>query len=368
MEGLRGIAMLFVFVGHFGGLWDEMVHPRGSVASFLQLVNADATFGSSLFMLLSAFFVYGSRMRGNKTFREFIHGRMLRLYPLYLILICTYIVGSLVFPKMSRLPAGSGAHTALFILETLLFLPGIFRIPLLMDVAWTLSFVFYFYLVEAALAHIFRRSGLSRLPRFFILITAAILWAFAGEYGLWERRTAILWTGMALWEAVDAMSGELRAWAVRLTTPAAIIAILGVLARTNLMLYKPTTGIVPLLVYRAGITSVTLSAFVWVVYFGPQWWKDLLSGPRLRRMGTASYSFYLTHGFALKVFKFGVIPILGPLAAAPIVFWICQITGLALSIAIARGVHLLIENPLSQLTQEKFRSFAVGNREPAVSV
>lgn len=43
MDGLRGVAMLFVFMGYFGTLWTDLVHPKGGAELFLRLVNADAT-------------------------------------------------------------------------------------------------------------------------------------------------------------------------------------------------------------------------------------------------------------------------------------------------------------------------------------
>src|ERR1700692_2910002 len=105
MDGLRGIAMLFVFLGHFGPVWSNLVHPKGAAGFFLRLVDADATFGSSFFMLISAFFTYGSLMGGEKDFGKLLRARIWRLYPLYLIMTVVYVVGSIVFPKMSRLPA-----------------------------------------------------------------------------------------------------------------------------------------------------------------------------------------------------------------------------------------------------------------------
>src|SRR4051812_42907376 len=66
MDGLRGLAMLFVFVGHFGITWSQLVHPAGTPSAFLRLVDADAALGSGFFMLLSGFFAYGSLMRGRK--------------------------------------------------------------------------------------------------------------------------------------------------------------------------------------------------------------------------------------------------------------------------------------------------------------
>src|SRR5258708_7582096 len=278
-------------------------------------------------------------MKGAKSFADFFRRRILRLYPLYLIVLAAYIAGSLAIPKMSKLPPDSHAAVIL-ILQSLVFLPGLLPIQPIMDVAWTLSFVVYFYFIGAGAAALFKRIGLSRVPRAAILVAAAALWAVAGEsFAWWERRTAIFWVGMALWEVIEGMSHHRRSWAIRLSVPAAALVVLGVLVRTALMLNRPDTGAIPITLWRTLITSVTLAASVWVAYFGPDWWKRLLASPQLSHLGMASYSFYLTHGSAVKIFRFWIIPWLGPAGGSPLVFWTGQVSGLCLSVFIARVVY-----------------------------
>jgi exopolysaccharide production protein ExoZ len=351
MDGLRGVAMLFVFMGHFAGIWSGVVPPNGTAGLFLRLVDADATFGSSFFMLVSAFFTYGSMMRGRRNFGEFLRGRLVRLYPLYLIMTMVYIVGSIAIPSMSKLPPNP--HDALvFIIETLLFLPGLLPIRPLMDVSWTLSFIVLFYFVEAGITRLFQRYGFAWRTRFFLLLGMAIVWAVAGDLlHCWEPRTAALWVGMALWELVARMSApdeRLRS-AVRLAWPSFGFVLAGVALRTLLMLSHPHTALVSILLWSTAVTSVTLSGLVWTAYFGPNWWKILLSGSLLRRLGAASYSFYLTHGLGVKIFHYGIIPWLRTVAGTPVVFWTSQIVGLGISVATALIVHRLVENPLSQV-------------------
>jgi peptidoglycan/LPS O-acetylase OafA/YrhL len=174
--------------------------------------------------------------------------------------------------------------------------------------------------------------------------------------GWWEYRTAMFWVGMIVWEIVDEVSSKHVPWAVRMTGPATAIVILGAIGRTALMLEKPDTGMIPLMLCRTIITAITLSAFLWIAYFGPVWWKRVLSADQLRRLGAASYSFYLTHGFAIKAFRFGVIPWLGSAAHLTVVFWIGQLVGLIASVAIAVAVHSMVEEPLANVASAYFRS------------
>lgn len=346
LDGLRGVAMLLVFVGHFSAMWQTMQHPRGFAQYYLRLVNADATLGSSFFMLLSGFFAYGAMKRG-KTFGTFIRTRLCRLYPLYLVMTVAYIVGSLLIPSMSKLPEG-GSHAAIFLLETLLFLPGVIPVRPLMDVGWTLSFIMLFYGISAAFAYLFRVWPLRRPWRFALLAGTGILWAsICLVTAWWPVRTAILWVGMALTEIVQGIMGRRVLWAMRLTIPAVVLSVIGVLIRTYINLGGALPGLYALL--PVAVTSVTLFAFVWLAYYGPAWWQRLLSRPGLCALGTISYSYYLSHGLAIKAFRFGLAPLLGSFAASPAVFWSSQILILWLSILIARLVHTYIDKPLSDL-------------------
>ncbi|MCU1330457.1 MAG: acyltransferase-like protein [Bryobacterales bacterium] len=348
--------MLFVFFTHFGPLWTETVGVGGAAHWFVRIIEADATFGSSCFMMLSGFFAYGTLRRRSRTFGNFLAGRLRRLYPLYVIMVVIYIAGCFAFPSLSKLPT-EPLPALLFIVETLLFLPGVFHIRLLLDHAWTLSFIVLFYFVEGAAVALFTRWQLSRLSRFGLIVLAGAAWAVAGDWlHCWEPRTAAPWVGMALWEGLDGMSTRVRTVAIRLNVLAVVLAVVGGLARTMLMLHRPDTGFLSLLMARFLLTTVTLFSFVWFAYLGPQWWRSVLSLSVLRSLGAASYSYYLTHGFVVKFFRFILIPWMGPAAHEPAVFWTSQFVGIAMSVALARLVFLTVEEPIAR--------FHLRSREP----
>jgi exopolysaccharide production protein ExoZ len=250
---------------------------------------------------------------------------------------------------MSKIPSNP-RDVPIYLVATVLFLPGLpfVRIRPLMDFSWTLSFILLFYFIEGALAQTFRSLALPRLTRLAVLISAGLLWAFAGDvYGWWEPRTAIFWVGMALLESVEAMESRRPAWEKRIVPIASTLIVAGVFMRTALMLRHPNTGPLSIMFWRFVVTSVTLSSLVWVARFGPVWWKRMLASRQLCRLGAASYSFYLTHGLTIKAFRFGFIPWLGPAASNPLVFWCGQVLGLGLSILIARAAYRYVEGPLS---------------------
>jgi exopolysaccharide production protein ExoZ len=346
LDGLRGVAMLFVFFGHFSSMWESMPHPHGFAQQYLRVLDADATLGSSFFMLLSGSFAY-SAMKHGKSFGPFIRARLCRLYPLYLVVATAYIAGSLLIPSMSKLPARPGP-VAVFLLETLLLLPGVIPVKPIMDVGWTLSFIVLFYFISAAFARIFVVWPLKRPWRFAIFTGIGILWALLCYLtDLWPARTAIFWVGLALTEVVQGIMGRRVLCAMRLTVPAVALSIIGVLLRTWISLGTQLHGLYTLL--PLAVTSVTLFAFVWLAYYGPAWWQRLLSQPGLCTLGAVSYSYYLSHGLAIKTFRFGIVPLLGSFAASPAVFWSSQIAVLLLSILIARLVYAFIDKPLSAI-------------------
>lgn len=369
MDGLRGVAMLLVFLGHYGSVWQELVHPSGLAEFYLRVIDADSTLGSSFFMLLSAFFSYGSLVGRRRNFGEFLRGRLWRIYPLFLIMIAVYVVGSFVFPSMSRLPHGL-LNIAVFLTQQALFLPGVFHLPLLMDVAWTLSFIFLFYFIEGALAQLFRVWRTSRVFRFGFYCSAMVAWAlFCDLSGYWQPRTAMFWSGMAMWEVVDGLNQteKRRAWAVRAVPLAGFVTVAGVLGRTVLMLAAPHTAFVTLAFYRVLITGLSLSTFVWVAYFGPEWFTRPLASVGLRKLGAASYSFYLTHGIAVKAFRFAIIPWLGQRAGALPIFWSSQLAGLVLAIVIARLTFVYVEDPLARLANH-WKGGKASHRRPLLGV
>lgn len=348
MDGLRGIAMLFVFMGHFSSVWEQLAPPSGAAHLFLRVVDADATLGSSLFMLLSGFFGYGSLRRG-RNFGAFLKGRLLRLYPLYFLMVSLYLVGCFVVPSLSKLPSDPSA-AALFILENLMLLPGVFHMKLLLEVSWTLSFVLLFYFIEGVMVWAFRALGTARVWRFCVLSAGAVIWAWVGDHTLsWEPRTAVFWTGMALLEAVEWASTRGTKFGAALLFLASVLFPACIVLRTELMIRHASVANISLPLWTFAVTSVALSSLVWTARFGPGWWKQQLSSNWLRSLGAASYSFYLTHGFTLKAFRFGIIPWLGAAASHPVIFWVSQVLGLTMSVFVARVIFVAVESPISSL-------------------
>src|SRR6266699_2522637 len=93
-DGLRGLAILLVLIGHSGFL-EALPH-----AGMLEY----ARFGVDLFFVLSGFLITGilTDSKGSRHFfRNFYARRVLRIWPLYyLVLFVAFVVGPLFAPSM----------------------------------------------------------------------------------------------------------------------------------------------------------------------------------------------------------------------------------------------------------------------------
>src|SRR5437763_6967860 len=65
----------------------------------------------------------------------------------FFALLCTYLLLSMMLPSEAKWPLDQGAR-AVYVIENLLLMPGMFDIVPMMTVAWTLSYeVFYYALI-----------------------------------------------------------------------------------------------------------------------------------------------------------------------------------------------------------------------------
>jgi len=338
--------MLLVFAYHFTILWHGMAPPDPVSQWYLRLISADGGMGTNFFMLLSGFVGYRLLMSHRINFREFLVRRFWRLYPLYFVLCLLYVCGALFFPHLSRLPSDTW-DAFVFIVQNLVFLPGLLQVKPLMESAWTMSYIVLFYFIEGGAVALFERFRLSRPERCAALITAGLLWALAGDAGgWWAPRTAMFWFGMAFSEFPRGLPSE-HTGAVKVTT--AFLAGASFAAFWFVTKIAAGSHNVTAISNDLSITllsAIALCAFVWVACFGPEWWKRVLSSRILRWLGAASYSYYLTHGFTVKAFQHGVLPALGAMGSSTFVFWSSQAVGLMTSIVVALLIHHLFEQPV----------------------
>jgi peptidoglycan/LPS O-acetylase OafA/YrhL len=106
IEGLRGVAMSFVFFGHFETLFRHFLPVNSISARVLEYLAVWGHGGTAFFMVISGFFVYRTFIEGRGEYQSFLRKRFLRIFSLYWFVLALYLCLSTLFPLESKLPAG----------------------------------------------------------------------------------------------------------------------------------------------------------------------------------------------------------------------------------------------------------------------
>jgi peptidoglycan/LPS O-acetylase OafA/YrhL len=344
-DGLRGIAMLFVFLYHFRYAWLGSVTPGSHEDGFLRLVDLNGGVGTDFFLLLSGFFCYRTWTRSSSGYWPFLMRRLGRVYPLFFLVSLLYISASIFYPQMSRLPSPAGAAT-IYVIESLLFLPGVLPIHPLMDVAWTMSWIVLFYFLTPLISRGLARLGLTSGQKSWALAMAALLWMLVAQATGWmQPRTGMLLFGLSLSEAFMGREGRKR------LSGAATFALLGLslaaVAVRCFVLQRASAALPGAEAYAALATAVAVGTFVWSALRGTSGLRRLFQWAPLVWLGVISYSFYLTHGMAIKFMRLAILPLPGQARVSGLEFWSGHVLTVAAAVALASAVYLLVEYPIA---------------------
>lgn len=289
IQALRAAAALLVVVYHTFDMWGERVNTM-SAPSW-----ANGAAGVDIFFVISGFVmvVASHRLTSQaQAWWTFIQHRIVRIVPLYWLLTTAKLLIVLFFADL----AFRSSLDFDYVVRSYLFLPvvdhaGHFR-PLL-PVGWTLTYEFLFYLLFA-LALALRLDVLRVLvPGLGLFIVVAL---FRAE--TWPAWTILFNTiviefifGVVLAKAT------LRGWRLPPGAAACLVAagfalILAVPEGAEGL--RPLSWGLPALAIVAGAVSLESRAANML----PRW---------LLGLGDASYSIYLTHGFALPVLGLVVV-------------------------------------------------------------
>ena len=323
MEGLRGLAILLVFLCHYYEIvWRTIPQPESLVRLGLILMRFGGT-GVDLFFVLSGYLIYGAVRKPNLKVKRYLRRRAERIYPTFLAVLLIYLVispflshGSAIpDPYASRIPPGF-LPAAMYIGANLMFLPGVLHIQPIMNVAWSLSYEWFFYLslpLAVAVTGLYNRTRWQRVG----IIAAAGAFFVAAIYAFPERfyvpftvertchvRAIMFLGGMLVYELTETkrIRGRLPA-AVQYV--AAAVVIVGCLIPAVLSLKTDGVPASPAAAIRLEVIEAvslflgySLLAFVVLKMNG---WKVLFEWTPLRWLGNMSYSFYLVHGLPLHV-------------------------------------------------------------------
>ena len=325
IEGLRGFSALIVILYHLHNMAIIGGFGHPSASRVLEKIIAGlGPFGVMLFFMISGYLIVQSLIKYDNIPLFFKH-RAVRIYPVFLLLqIIVFSFGPLVsYGWMGPLRHSASLFTFHFI-TNLLFLPGIFSLPIAQKNAWSLSYEFAFYLTAAtlyfALARHMASPIMSRVALLLglaigiaVLYTHPLAWFFAGG-------TVVFFAGTT----------RAKTW---ITSPSHWV--LGV--------------VLLVLAFAAFVLNVLwLSVIFGALFFatvvnGQGIFSRLLCLQPMQFLGRISYSLYLVHPFVLDALR-SVIRRMSPQMhvawLAPSLF---GLSGLTLAVIVASLMYRFVE-------------------------
>jgi exopolysaccharide production protein ExoZ len=329
MEGLRGFAVLLVFLVHYESLLQPWIAGSAGWVAFADSSRAIGNCGVDLFFLLSGYLIYGSLLSRHQTFLRFFARRLQRIYPAFTAVFVIYVALSWVLPAESKIPEDGAA---LYLLANYLLLPGLLPIESMITVAWSLSYEMFYYLaLPAAMACLKLRDRTVSWRLTFFVVTAVALSIYTAFNG-GPVRLIMFISGIALYEAIA--NSELRA-------SSAVGASVLIAGFGCVLLPIAETG-------KTVVLFVTFFVFCLACFRAPTGWLPAaFSWMPLRWLGNMSYSYYLLHGLALKggfLFLSRAVPPTGEQWA---LHWVLLLPMLALTLVSSAVLFLLVERPFS---------------------
>ncbi|OYV48930.1 MAG: acyltransferase, partial [Burkholderiales bacterium 21-58-4] len=175
MEGLRGFAVFLVFMVHYATLVNPWVIGNDLLHAFSSAVHTMGNAGVDLFFVLSGYLIYGSLISRPQKFMRFMSRRVKRIYPAFMAVFLLYVFLSFVFHSESKIPV-LFSSAAVYLMQNVLLLPGLFPIEPLVTVSWSLSYEMFYYLaipLVIVLLDLRQRSAKWRVT-FFALVAMSI--------------------------------------------------------------------------------------------------------------------------------------------------------------------------------------------------
>jgi exopolysaccharide production protein ExoZ len=371
MEGLRGVAILLVFLCHYYDIvWRDLPSQSDAFSLMGRILMAIGGSGVDLFFVLSGFLIYGAVRRPRLDILRFLGRRALRIYPAFLTVLLFYLAISPFLHQIATSPArysnritGAFAARIFYVFENVLFLPGVLPVAPIMNVAWSLSYEWAFYLFLPLFVRSFRIYEWSRKTRigFFLCLAAmflaanifypAIFYLSSNPRQPSHVRAVMFIAGILLFELIELPIAQRYTkrfdFAAIVLASGAVAAAAAAAARVSFIAPDPRIARMQALVSTAlffGYSALVLAAVI------PGLIGRLLSWDWIRWLGNMSYSFYLVHGIPLHAF--GILAArLNAGRLAPPLMWAAFIAGLPViflvTAAACAALFLGVEKPIS---------------------
>ena len=347
MEGLRGFAVMLVFIQHYFTFCAPFVVNTDFLAILGDRLRVYGNLGVDLFFILSGYLIYGGLLRRQQRFWKFMQRRFERLYPAFLTVVVPLVLIHLYFDTQ-KIPEGFVAGSW-YVGLNLLMLPGLLPIEPLHGVAWSLSYEMFFYIVLGLGVGSANAATWSPQLRISLILSVALMLCgltavigaggpFIKNWGVPIRMIAFL-SGMVLIEIEG----------LRVTFPTVWIVV-GLWACAALL---QSTVVMPLYI------GFPLHAAVFGLVCGKCFQNrnrlgDIFSWWPLRWLGNMSYSYYLVHGPIVMAF-FSICSALGIKVASSWTLWVIMPLVFGITLLPAFLLFVSVERPLSLVPSRHIR-------------
>ena len=337
MEGIRGFAVFLVFLVHYVTLAEPWLTGHSVHLLFAHALHTIGNSGVDLFFVLSGYLIYGSLIVRSQSFTRFMYRRIERIYPVFLVVFAAYIVLSFIFPTENKIPRET-IRGAVYLIQNILLLPGLFPIEPLITVAWSLSYEMFYYLTIPLVISIFGLRDRSAIWRIgFFSLGAAVFAIYCGIYG-GPVRLGMFISGILLYETVK----RSRLLALPCSSVGVWIFAMGLISTL-----LPTSGSIGV-VLKVAILFTSFPLVCWISFTDPRSsLSRVFSLLPLRWLGNMSYSYYLMHGLTLKAMFLALATFLPVTSGDGWLFWLLLPVMFAFSLFPSAVLFLVVERPLS---------------------
>jgi peptidoglycan/LPS O-acetylase OafA/YrhL len=363
LDGIRGLAVLSVFVHHYGGGSASVYLPIRLIGNIVK----SGWLGVSLFFVLSGFLISGilwDSFGQPHWWRNFYARRALRIFPLYYLAILLTLILSMAATRSFTFPEGVGV-LALYLQNFPPLFPALRAIPAAVQTShfWSLGVEEQFYLFWPFILMAVGRRSTAKGACIVVFVTSVLFrivayrwfpsgsaWAYSCLLGRMGELSAGAYLALAI-------RGEERATILKYAAPTATVTLI-VLVLTLSLSSTRTADNLPVLVFGMSTAAILFASLIAIV-LRPGPLQRVFEIRPLRWVGKISYGIYVYHvlfGPAYKVITSQIIHSAGN-AFLICRFFVAAILTLAISAISFYGFERPIQRfksrfPMKQATVE----------------